>query len=52
MDEAVRCDRLVLLRAGRVLADTTPEELQRSTGTTSAEDAFLHLVRHGAEEVA
>ncbi|PFG39627.1 ABC-2 type transport system ATP-binding protein [Georgenia soli] len=49
MDEAVRCDRLVLLRAARVLADTTPGELLRSTGTTSADEAFLHLVRHGPE---
>jgi ABC-2 type transport system ATP-binding protein len=52
MDEAVRCDRLLLLRTGRLLADTTPGELLRSTGTTSADDAFLHLVRHGTEEVA
>jgi len=52
MDEAVRCDRLLLLRAGRVLADTTPEDLLRSTGTTSADDAFLHLVRHAPEQVA
>jgi len=51
MDEAVRCDRLVLLRAARVLADTTPQELLRSTGTTDADAAFLHLVRHGTEEV-
>jgi ABC-2 type transport system ATP-binding protein len=51
MDEAVRCDRLVLLRAARVLADTTPDELLRSTGTTDADAAFLHLVRHGTEEV-
>ena len=49
MDEAVRCDRLVLLRAARVLADTTPGELLRSTGTTSADEAFLHLVRHAPE---
>lgn len=51
MDEAVRCDRLVLLRAARVLADTTPGELLRSTGTTSADEAFLHLIRHTPEGV-
>ena len=27
MDEATRCDRLVLLREGQVLADVTPDEL-------------------------
>ncbi|MBZ2199423.1 ABC transporter ATP-binding protein [Occultella gossypii] len=47
MDEAVRCDRLVLLRAGRVLAQGTPADLLTRTGTDSAEQAFLALVREG-----
>ncbi len=44
MDEAVRCDRLVLLRDGEVLADTTPDELLARTRTRTAEDAFLAIV--------
>lgn len=44
MDEAVRCDRLILLREGRVLADDTPDGLLASTGTADAESAFLHLI--------
>ena len=32
MDEAARCDRLLLMRDGRLMADTTPDELRRSTG--------------------
>lgn len=44
MDEATRCDRLVLLREGRVLADVTPAELLAMTGTTDADTAFLALV--------
>jgi len=32
MDEAARCDRLLLLRAGRLLADSTPEDLRAETG--------------------
>lgn len=44
MDEAQRCDRLVLMRAGRIIADTTPAELRRTTGTDDAEQAFLRLV--------
>ncbi|WP_225752896.1 ABC transporter ATP-binding protein [Actinotalea sp. Marseille-Q4924] len=47
MDEAERCDRLLLLREGRLLADGTPAELLAATGTTSAEDAFLALVEGG-----
>lgn len=44
MDEAERCHRLLLLRDGRLLADDTPDELRRSTGADTVEDAFLHLV--------
>ncbi|MER5951928.1 ABC transporter ATP-binding protein [Streptomyces sp. NPDC001904] len=44
MDEAERCDRLLLLRDGELLADDTPEALRTTTGTDTVEDAFLHLV--------
>src|SRR4051794_9446813 len=44
MDEAARCDRLVLLRGGAVLADGTLDELLAATGTADAEAAFLALV--------
>jgi ABC-2 type transport system ATP-binding protein len=45
MDEATRCDRLLLLRDGELLADLTPAELLSTTGTTDADDAFLALIR-------
>lgn len=44
MDEATRCDRLVLLRQGAILADTTPPELLAQTGAPDAEAAFLALI--------
>lgn len=44
MDEAERCDRLLLLREGRLLADDTPAGLLERTGATSVEHAFLSLV--------
>ncbi len=44
MDEAVRCDRLVLMRAGAVLSDGTLADLLEHTGAADAEGAFLHLV--------
>lgn len=44
MDEAQRCDRLVLMREGRVLADSPLEPLLAQTGTPDVEAAFLHLV--------
>ncbi|GAA5153388.1 ABC transporter ATP-binding protein [Microbacterium pseudoresistens] len=44
MDEASRCDRLLLMRAGRVIADTTPADLLADTGEADAEAAFLALI--------
>ncbi len=44
MDEAERCDRLLLLREGRLLADDTPDALRSRTGGATVEDAFLRLV--------
>jgi len=44
MDEARRCDSLVLLREGQVLATGTPAELMARTKTHDVESAFLRLV--------
>jgi ABC-2 type transport system ATP-binding protein len=44
MDEASRCDRLLLMRAGRLLADDTPDALLEKTGARDIEAAFLALV--------
>ncbi len=43
MDEAERCERIVLLRDGRLLADDPLPELLARTSTDSAEAAFLSL---------
>jgi ABC-2 type transport system ATP-binding protein len=45
MDEAARCERLLLMREGRILADGTPEALRTVTGADDLEQAFLRLVR-------
>ncbi|MGC5221513.1 ABC transporter ATP-binding protein [Micromonospora sp. DT81.3] len=44
MDEALRCDRLLLMRAGRIIADTTPQGLLADTGAADPDAAFLALV--------
>jgi ABC-2 type transport system ATP-binding protein len=44
MDEAERCDRLLLMRDGAFLADCTLPELLERTGTPDVETAFLTLV--------
>ena len=50
MDEAQRCDRLLLLREGRIIADTTPRALLEDTGTTEPEAAFLALIERDRAE--
>jgi ABC-2 type transport system ATP-binding protein len=49
MDEAARCQRLLLMREGRILADDAPEALLHRTGAADLEQAFLRLVRAGDE---
>ncbi len=44
MDEAERCDRLLLMRQGRLIADDTPAALLERTGAADVESAFLDLV--------
>lgn len=44
MDEAERCDRLVLMREGAVLAEDTPAGVLARTGASDIEGAFLALV--------
>ncbi len=48
MDEASRCDRLLLMREGRLIADDTPAGLLERTGTEDIEHAFLSLVHEEA----
>ncbi len=45
MDEAERCDRLVLMREGAILAHCPPRQLLADTGASTVEEAFLSLVR-------
>lgn len=44
MDEAARCDRLLLMRDGALIADDEPEALLSQTSAPDVESAFLALV--------
>ena len=48
MDEADRCDSLLLIRKGRLLAQASPHELRSRTGEQRLDDAFLRLIEAGA----
>lgn len=44
MDEAQRCDNIVLIRQGKVIAHDSPANVMKNTKTKSIENAFLKLV--------
>ena len=46
MDEADRCDRLLLMRDGAIIADDTPDRIREKTRTDDIESAFLALVEN------
>ena len=48
----MRCDRLILMRRGRVLGIMTPAELLEATGQDTPDRAFLALVREDADDGA
>lgn len=52
MDEANRCDRLLLIREGAIIADDTPDAVKQRAGTDDLDLAFLTLVREQTAEVS
>ena len=48
MDEADRCDELLLLHNGDILATGTPDELRERTDTRDLDGAFLKLIEEDA----
>ncbi|RLV56135.1 heme ABC exporter ATP-binding protein CcmA [Aeromicrobium phragmitis] len=48
MDEAARCDRVLLLREGRLIADATPQGLRADAGTDDLDEAFLRIAERKA----
>ncbi len=44
MDEAERCDRLLLMREGAIIADGSPAEIRDRSGSADIEAAFLSIV--------
>ncbi|MEO6470985.1 MAG: ABC transporter ATP-binding protein [Aeromicrobium sp.] len=48
MDEAARCERVLLMREGKLVADATPDDLRAQTGEDDLEQAFLVLAERQA----
>jgi ABC-2 type transport system ATP-binding protein len=49
MDEAERCEQLLLMREGRIIAYDTPDRIRAATHTDDIEAAFLALVEADAD---
>jgi ABC-2 type transport system ATP-binding protein len=47
MDEAERCNHLVFMREGQIIASASPDEIRRQTGEDDLEDAFIALAGDG-----
>jgi ABC-2 type transport system ATP-binding protein len=45
MDEAGRCERLLLIREGALIADDTPSAVRAAAGTDDLDEAFLRLIK-------
>ena len=50
MTEAVRCDRIAFMHAGRVLAEGTPESLRQARSAETLEDAFIAYMQSGGAD--
>jgi ABC-2 type transport system ATP-binding protein len=52
MDEAGRCDRLLLIRDGNLIGDDTPAAIRAAADTDDLEEAFLRLIREREQVTA
>ena len=50
MDEAEKCDRLILLRSGSIIEDGTPNELKAKTEIGTLEAAYITSAKRRGEE--
>ena len=48
MDEAARCDKLLLIRHGEILATGSPDDIRKRTGVEDLDAAFLNLIKEHA----
>ena len=52
MDEANRCDTLLLVRDGRLLTQGTPAAVKKDAGTDDMDAAFLTLIRRATDSAS
>jgi ABC-2 type transport system ATP-binding protein len=52
MDEAARCEQVLLMRSGQLIAEGSPAELRMSTGQQDLEQAFLQLAERSERQAS
>ncbi|HKP94306.1 MAG TPA: ribosome-associated ATPase/putative transporter RbbA [Fibrobacteria bacterium] len=52
MNEGMRCDRISLMNAGRVLVSDPPLKIMEDRGTASLEEAFILYMEDSANQIA
>jgi ABC-2 type transport system ATP-binding protein len=52
VDEAARCEQVLLMHEGRLLAHGTPQQLRERGGSENLDDAFVHLVEEDLARTA
>ncbi|MEZ4628443.1 MAG: hypothetical protein R2912_10310 [Eubacteriales bacterium] len=50
MDEAEKCDRLILIRSGAIIEDGTPNELKARTEIGTLEATYIASAKRRSEE--
>ena len=50
MDEAEKCDRLILIRSGSIIENGTPQELKAKTEQGTLEAAYIASAKRGLQE--
>lgn len=50
LNEAMRCDRVAMMNAGRLLASDTPEQIIKNKNANSLEDAFIEYIKEDIKE--
>ena len=50
MDEAEKCDRLILIRGGEIIENGSPQELKAKTAQGTLEAAFIESARRSGKK--
>ena len=50
LNEAMRCDRVAMMNAGRLLASDTPEQIMKNKNASTLEEAFIEYIKEDVKD--